>query len=170
MNTINATLRVLGMLLAALSVVSFVQSVLDVGVLSALQPIVSYYRTIAHAVFGVPAALMGLALPQSLVDFWTVSFVGAGAYVRTEGIERCRAFRDLSLDPQAFGWKLAVFLVFGLSGLGIFVAVAAIWPLTYVDAFHEEPMDLMKGAIANVFLVCVAASLFFVLNAFFPDR
>lgn len=168
MNMIQVTCRVLGILVGALSLVSFVQNVLHIGLTSSLQPIVLYYRAIASAVFGIPAALVGLTLPQALVDFWAISFLGAGAYARTEGIERCRAFRDYNFAPHSNGWKLAVFIIFGFTGLGTFVVLAALWPLTYVDAFHEEPMDPMKNAIWNVFLVCAGAVVFFVLNAFAP--
>ncbi len=168
MKTFNATLRTLGLILSALSVISFVQVVLDVGLASTFQSLVSFYRSVANAVFGWPVAFIGLTLPQPLVDFWTISFLGAGAYVRTDGIEKCRAFRNYNLDPHAFGWKLAVLCLFGFSGIGTAIAFAPLWPLTYADNFHEEPLDLMKGAIANLFWVCLAAVAFFVLNAFTP--
>ena len=168
MDTIRTTIRVLSVLVGTLSVVSFIQSALDVGLTPLLRAFVSFYREIATAAFGLPAALLGLELPQPLVDFWTVSFLGAGAYVRTDGIERCRALRSYKLDPQSTLWKIGLFIAFGFSGLGLGIVLSAVHPLTYVDDFHEEPLDLMMGTAINVLLVGVGAIIFFVVNAFVP--
>ena len=111
---------------------------------------------------------MGLELPQPLVDFWTVSFLGAGAYVRTDGIERCRALRSYKLDPQSTLWTVGLFIAFGFSGLGLGIVLSAVHPLIYVDDFQEEPLDLMKGAALNVLLVGVGAITFFIVKAFAP--
>ena len=109
MTTIKATIRVLSILAATMSVISFVQSLLTVGLLPSLEAIVTFYRDLAAFVFGLPAALLGFKLPQRIVDFWTTSFIGAGAFVRTPRIEQCRAFRNLPLDPNAIWWKVVVF-------------------------------------------------------------
>jgi hypothetical protein len=135
MITIRSTIRVLSILVGTMSVISAVQSLLDIGLLPSLEAIVTFYRGLAASVFGLPASFFGLKLPQPIVDFWTVSFIGAGAYVRTPGIEKCRAFRTLTLDPQAIWWKVVVFLVFGFSGLGIAMVLNTVSPFTYVDGF-----------------------------------
>ncbi|MDK2743143.1 MAG: hypothetical protein NDI90_09520 [Nitrospira sp. BO4] len=106
MATIRATIRVLSILVATMSVISAVQSLLHIGLLPSLEAIVTFYRGLAAFVFGLPAALFGFKLPQPIADFWTVSFIGAGAYVRTPGIERCRAFRTLRWNPKRSGGKL----------------------------------------------------------------
>lgn len=165
MDTIRATIRVLSILVSTMSVISAVQSLLDIGLLPSLEAIVAFYRGLAASVFGLPAALFGFKLPQPIVDFWTVSFIGAGAYVRTPGIEQCRAFRTLQLAPQSIWWKVIVLLVFGFSGIGIAMVLNTISPFTYVDGFYEEPMDLGRGTAKNVLLVCAGAIAFFAANA-----
>lgn len=102
------------------------------------------------------------------MDFWTISFVGAGAYVRTRNIEQSRALRGYALDPRGTWWKVALFIVFGFFGMGFVIALGVLSPLTYVAEFHEEPMDLMKGAAVNVFIVCAAAVVFYAFNASSP--
>ncbi len=170
MPTIGVTIRILSILAGTMSVISAVQSLFDIGLLPSLEAIVEFYRGLAASFFGIPAALFGLKLPQPMVDFWTVSFIGAGAYVRTPGIERCRAFRRLPLDPQSVWWKVVVFLIFGLSGLGVAMVLSSVSPFTYVDGFYEEPMDLMRGTAKNVFLVCAGAIAFFAANAYSLSR
>lgn len=170
MATFRTTIRVLSILVGTLSVISAVQSLLDIGLLPSLEAIVTFYRGLAASVFGLPAALFGFKLPQPIVDFWAVSFIGAGAYVRTPGIERCRAFRTLPLDPHSIWWKVIVFLVFGFSGLGIAMVLNAVSPFTYVDGFYEEPMDLGRGTAKNILLVCAGAIAFFAANAYSLSR
>lgn len=104
------------------------------------------------------------------MDFWTISFIGAGAFVRTPRIEQCRAFRNLPLDPNAIWWKVVVFLVFGFSGIGLVMVLSTVSPFTYVDGFYEETSDLARGAAKNVLLVCVGAVVFFAVNAFSLSR
>jgi hypothetical protein len=166
MATIRATIRALSILVSARSVISAVQSLLDIGLIPSFEAIVTFYRGLAASVFGLPAALFGFRLPQPIVDFWTVSFIGAGAYVRTPGIEQCRAFRTLPLDPDSIWWKVIVFLVFGFSGLGIAMVFNSVSPFTYVDGFYEESMNLGRGTAKNVLLVCAGAIAFFAANAY----
>lgn len=170
MATIRETIRVLSILAATMSVISFVQSLLAIGLLPSLEAIVTFYRDLAGAVFSLPAALLGFELPRRIVDLWTVSFIGAGAFVRTPRIEQCRAFRTLPLDPKATWWKVIVFLVFGFSGLGIAMVLSAVSPSTYIDGSYEEPQDLGRGTAKNVLLVCAGAVVFFAINAFSLSR
>lgn len=166
----RATIRVLSIVISALSAASFVQALLNIGLISTLEGIATYYRELAASVFGLPTALLGVRPPQVVVDMWALSFIGAGAYVRTPGIEQSRALCEFMLNAQSLWWKIGLFFVLGFSGLGIGVVLGAIHPLTYVDGFHGEPQDLMKGAAKNVLLVCVGAIVFFALNAFAPSR
>jgi len=41
-------------------------------------------------------------------------------------------------------------------------------PFTYVDEFHEESPDLMRGAATNALAIFGGANVFFVLNALPP--
>ena len=170
MSTVKATLRVLGILLGSLSVISLAQAVLNVGLVPALEEFITFYRSLAANVFGLLTALFGFIPPQPVFDFWTLSFLGASAYCRTEGIENCRALRGLNLNPQSLWWRIGLWLLFGFSGMGFGFAVSAIYPLTYVDFLHEEPPDLMRGAAMNLFWICAGVILFFVVNAYEPSR
>jgi hypothetical protein len=64
------------------------------------------------------------------------------------------------LEPKAIRWKVAVFLVFGFSGLGIVMVLNTVSPFTYVDGFYEESMDLGRATAKNVLLVCAGAIAF----------
>jgi len=168
MSTITATLRALGVILGTLSLISFAQELLNVGLVPVLEDFMTFYRAVASTVFGL--LLMGFKPPQYVVDFWTLSFLGASAYCRTQGIEKSRALRGLNLNPKSLWWRVGLWLIFGFSGAGFGFVLAAVYPLTYMDSLHGEPLDLMKGAARNVFLICAGAILFFIVNAFGPGR
>jgi hypothetical protein len=168
LSTAAITFRVLGIVIGALSVVSLVQRFLDVGLAGVLADCVDFYREVSTVVLGAPARLFGWSPPRPLVDVWALSFVGAGGYVRTPGIEKSRGLGFLNLDPDAIAWKIGVLLIFGFSGIDIAILMSAVSPLTYVDSFHEEPKDLMQGAGKNIFWIFAAAVAFFAFNAYGP--
>lgn len=170
MSKVKSTLWVLAVLTSTLSAISFVQTISDLGLIPVLRDIISFYRSVASLALAWPAKAFGLELPQVLIDIWVVSFVGAGAYVLTDGIEKCRALRRFELEKVSRAWKIALFLIFGFSGLGLAIVFGGVHPLTYVDDFHEEPLDLMKGAARNVLWVCFGLAAFYVVNAFAPSR
>jgi uncharacterized membrane protein YidH (DUF202 family) len=108
---------ILGWIIASMSLISFIQRFLSVGLGTMANDFVSYYRKLAHAVFGIPAELIGITLPNSLIDFWVLSFVFAGAYVRAKNVEDARAFRYLRLKKPSIKLRSAIFLIFGFTGL-----------------------------------------------------
>lgn len=163
------TIQTLGIILGIISLVSFVQHVLDVGIFSIALEIIEYYRTVAYFFFDMPARLFGFHFPSVLMDMWTLSFIGATAYSRTPNIEKSKFFRRYPRLTRPKYWKSVLLVIGGVSGLGVFVLLAAISPITYVDEFHEEPLDLSKGAAANALYIFGGALLFFVLNAFAPS-
>ena len=162
-------LRYLSIILGAISVVSFTQRFIDIGLFETVEVLVEYYRNIAHIVFAVPFDTLGIKIPASLIDVWTLSFVGASAYVAVPNIEDSRFFRVRPNLANYKYWKVAFLFVMGMSGLGIAVLISSLYPNTYVDEFHEEPLDLMKEAAKKVFYILGAAVIFFVLNAFAPS-
>jgi len=113
--------------------------------------------------------MLGLVLPQPLIDMWMVSLIGAGSYVMTPGIEGCRAFRNLHLKHFPTSLKTGLFLAFGFSGIGILIVFSALDPLTYCDDMHNEPLDLMRGTGINILIVTGWVILFFIANAFAPS-
>lgn len=163
------TIHALGIILGIFSVVSFFQRVFDVGIFKIAHEMIEYYRTVAYFFFDMPARLFGLHFPAVLMDIWTLSFVGAGAYSKTANIERARFFRRFLKLTKPRYWKAMLFVIWGFSGVGLWVLLAAVSPSTYVDAFHEEPLDLSKGAAVNAFYIFGGALVFFVLNAFAPS-
>ena len=169
-NTLSSTVfRVLALIVGAMSVVSFTLRIIDVGLLPVAQNLVEYYREIAHFVFAKPLELLGIIIPKYLQDAWALSFVGAAAYVRTPNIEKSRFFRSRPSITNSPRWKLYLFIVLGVTGLGLFVLFGAAYPTTYIDEMHEEPLDLSKGAALNAIYIFGLALLFFAINAFAPN-
>ena len=114
MSTVKETFRLLGIILGTLSLISFAQTLLNVGLVPVLEDFLTFYRAVASSVFGL--LLLGFILPQYVMDFWTLSFLGASAYCRTQGIEKSRALRGLNLNPQSLWWRVWLWLIFGFSG------------------------------------------------------
>jgi hypothetical protein len=169
MSKVKATVRVLSVAISTLSMVSLVQALAKLGLIPVLEELITYYRTIAWSLLGLPVSLLGLRPPQALLDIWALCFVGAGAYLQTEGIEKSRALRSFELDSLSSAWRVGLLIVLGFPGLGIAIVLGAMNPLTYVDDFHEEPLDLMKGAGKNILWVCAGLLVFFALNAYAPS-
>src|SRR5262249_16355701 len=94
MSNIRATKRVLGIVVSTLSILSLLQALAKVGLIPVLETLINYYRTIVWSLLGLPVAMIGLRPPQALLDIWALSFIGAGAYVQTQGIEKSRALRS----------------------------------------------------------------------------
>lgn len=166
---VSETTRVLTILVGVISVVSFAQRLFDIGVVATARDAIEYYRAIAHLIFSAPMELLGIRVPPAVTDVWALSFVGASAYARTPKIEQSRFFRR---HPGLTGrkyWKVWLLFLFGITGIGLFVLLGAISPITYVDEYHEEPLDLSKGAARNALYVFGGALVFFVLNAFAPS-
>ncbi|MDX8391681.1 MAG: hypothetical protein R8K53_03830 [Mariprofundaceae bacterium] len=90
---VKETIRVLTILVGIISVVSFAQRLLDVGMIAVVKDVIGYYREIANLVFATPMGLLGIKVPPALTDAWALSFVGASAYVRAPNIEESRFFR-----------------------------------------------------------------------------
>jgi hypothetical protein len=124
---------------------------------------VSYYRKLAHAAFGVPAELIGITLPSSLIDFWALSFVCAGAYVRARNVEDARAFRHLQLKRPSIKLRSAIFFISGFTGLSLFVPLSAVSIYTYADG------DIARDALSNLLRISAVVFAFFVLNGFSPS-
>ncbi len=88
--------------------------------------------------------------------------------MRTGNIEHSRMLRSFPAFTSNSYWKLWLFFVFGISGLGVAILLMALAPSTYVDAFSEEPQDLSRGAAKNVAVILGATCVFYMFNAFVP--
>ncbi|MFH7566537.1 hypothetical protein [Oceanimonas smirnovii] len=146
-----------------MSLISFIQRFFSVGLGAMASSFVGYYRMLAHAVFGVPAELLGITLPSSLIDFWALSFVCAGAYVRAKNVEDARAFRHLQLKKTSIKLRVAVFLISGLTGLSLFIPLSAMSIYTYTEG------DITRDALKNLLVILVVVFGFFIFNAFSPS-
>lgn len=154
---------VLGWIIASMSLISFIERFFSVGLGAMASSFVNYYRKLAHAVFGVPAELIGITLPISLIDFWALSFVCAGAYVRAKNVEDARAFRHLQLKRPSIKLRSVIFLIFGFTGLSLFVPLSAVSIYTYTDG------DITRDALSNLLIISAVVFAFFVLNGFSPS-
>lgn len=154
---------VLGWAIASISLISFIQRLFSVGLGAITSSFVDYYRRIAHAVFAVLPELFGIYLPATLVDFWALSFICAGAYARSRNIEFARGFQFLKLERRSKALRIFVFLIFGFTGISLFVPLSVLSINTYVDG------DITRDALKNLAVIFVVVVLFYVLNAFSPS-
>ena len=161
---IGDVLTAISILVGIVSVVSFLQISFEIGLTKLSFAIVHYYRVIADNTIGLPAKLISIELPQRLIDFWSISFVGASAYCRVPNIDQSRALRITNIPC----WRILLFFIMGIFGFGIFVFYAALSPLTYANEYMEEKQDLSRAAIRNLLSIIVGVIVFFFLNAFFP--
>lgn len=164
----NLTFRVLSIILGAFSVVSFIQNLFNVGVYEMALTFINFYRQVTHFIFAAPFEVFDLIIPNFLIDLWALSFVGATAYVQTKGIDKSRFYRRHPEMLLSSYWKIKLWFLWGFSGLGLWVLLSSISPITYMDHMHEEPLDIAKNAAKNVFFIFIATVVFFIFNAFGP--
>lgn len=108
--TKDKAMKILTLLTASMSVISLVQNILNVGLGTLASSYVGYYRKISHFVFGLPAEFFNIHLPTALIYFWTLSFICAGAYVRTRDLEKARVFRSYNLPSPSLKLRAQSFL------------------------------------------------------------
>lgn len=154
---------ILGWIIASMSLVSFIQRFFSIGLGLMASSFVSYYRKLVYAVFGYPAELIGISVPISLIDFWAISFVCAGAYVRAKNLEDARAFRHLQVKKPSLKLRSAIFLISGYTGLSLFLPLSAVSIYTYTDG------DITRNALSNLLIILTVVFAFFVFNGFSPS-
>ena len=159
----SKAIRVLSLVVATMSAVSFTQKIFNVGLGSMANSYIGFYRQISHSLFGLPAELIGIKLPIALTDFWVLSFICACAYVRSENIERSRAFRNYNFTEPSVKLRMLIFFIAGFSGLALVVPLSAISISTYVRD------DIMREALKNFVIVLMATVVFFIFNGFGPS-
>lgn len=157
------TYAIFGWIIASMSLISFTQRLFNIGFGNIASSFVSYYHKLAHAMLGAPAELFGINLPSSLIDFWALSFVCAGAYARAKNIEDARAFRHFQLKRPSIKLRATVFLISGFTGLSLFIPLSAASVHTYMDG------DITRNALKNLLIILTIALGFFILNAFSPS-
>lgn len=145
------------------------QHLFNFGVSGVFNDIISYYRHITYQLFYFIGQLISISFPPKLMDLWTISFIGAGAYVRTPNIEFNRLLRNSDIRCFPKYWKFLLFLTMGFSFIGLFLLLSALQPQTYIDQMHEEPQNLMRGMLKNMLIIILSAIVFFALNAYAPS-
>jgi len=148
---------------ASMSIVSLTQKLFNFGLAPLAANYVAYYRKISYFVFGIPAELLGIHLPTALIDFWTLSFICAGAYVKTENLEKARAFRRYRFESPSIKLRLAVFLLFGLTGIGLAIPLSVL----SINTYNEN--DITRDALGHFIVILSLSILFFAINAFAPS-
>ncbi|MBB1344313.1 hypothetical protein H5158_22250 [Pseudoalteromonas sp. SR45-6] len=98
-----------------------------------------------------------------------LSFIGAGAYIKTPNIENSRLLRNFEISQENKYWKPIFFLLMGGAFIGAGILLSIFNPLIYTDSMSEEPQVLMRGAARNGFIVIIGVCAFFVLNAYAPS-
>ena len=163
------TLRYLSIVLSVLSVSSLIQHVGNVGISPIFHDFISYYRHVAYEVFGLIGRLFSIDLPPTLMDVWTLSFIGAGAYVRTPNIEQSRLLRKHDTGKFPSYWKFIYFLLMGFTLVGLSIVFSVLQPQIYVDDEYGESYELSRRALKNVLVTVVGVVVFFALNAYAPS-
>lgn len=165
----NTTLRYISLLVSMLSVISLVQHFFNFGLSGVFNDIISYYRHITYQLFNLIGQLISISFPPKLMDLWTISFIGAGAYVKTPNIEFNRLLRNRDVRSFPKHWKIILFFLMGFSFTGFFLLLSAFSPSTYIDSMNEEPQDLIKGMLKNTLIILIGIIVFFALNAYAPS-
>jgi hypothetical protein len=145
------------------------QQIIDVGLVSIFSDLITYYRSASQQIFGVFEFVFSIKLPQEIKDLWLISFIGAGAYIKTPDIENSRLLRNFELTQGNKYWKPIFFLLMGFSFVGVGILLSVLLPTTYTDSMSEEPQTLMRGAAKNSFVVVIGVCVFFLLNAYAPS-
>lgn len=161
--TKNKALTVLTLVTASMSIISLIQKLLNVSLGAVAASYVSYYRKISYFFFGTPAELFHIQLPISLIDFWAISFICAGAYVRTENLERARAFRDYNFASSSIKLRLAIFFIWGFTGVGLFIPLSVLSVGTYTEN------DITRAALIHFGIISMISVFFYAVNAFAPS-
>lgn len=159
----------LSILISGLSVISLVQHVGNVGIAPVFHDFISYYRYIAYEVFGLVGRMFSIDIPSTLMDVWTLSFIGAGAYVRTPYIEKSRLLRKYDTSKFPSYWKFIYFLLMGFTFVGLSIVFSALQPQIYVDDEFGESYSLSRRALKNVLVTVAGVVVFFALNAYAPS-
>ncbi|EGR0943148.1 hypothetical protein EGX57_18110 [Vibrio cholerae] len=152
-----------------LSVISLIQHSFDVGLAEIFYDLIEYYRKATYLCFNFIGGLISIKMPPVLMDLWAISFIGAGAYVKTPKIEQNRLLRNRDVKKSPKYWKAILFLFMGVTFIGLAIILSAFRPQTYIDDMSDEPMDLLRGTLKNVFIVLAGALVFFAINAYAPS-
>lgn len=106
-------LRILSIVFASLSLISLFQHVSDVGFVSIFSDLITYYRNASQQLFSIFEFLFTINIPQAIKDLWLLSFIGAGAYIKTPNIENSRLLRNFEISQENKYWKPIFFLLMG---------------------------------------------------------
>ena len=159
-------IKALTSILTILSLASLISNFLEIGLNGVIADVVKYYRAVSYEIFSLKGHI---EVNRALVDLWTISFIGAAAYAKSPNINDSRLISRLNLSAFGSYHRIAVFVIFGLSLLGITVIYFALNPITYVDDVHEQPLDLFKDSAKNLGVISFALLIFFAFNAYAPS-
>ncbi|AEY00073.1 hypothetical protein GU3_01580 [Oceanimonas sp. GK1] len=161
----NKTLQPLAIILSMLSLISLIQHSFDVGLKGVFLDFIQYYRLI----FSKFIELFHVELPQYFLDLWVLSFVAAGAHIRTDGLENARLFREFKSITTFRYWKPVYFFLIGFTFIGCLFFTSILSPQTYIDEMNLESQIILRKTIRNLFVVIGGMLLFFATNAYTPS-
>ena len=169
-------LWVLGALLSAPALVSFVQHVLQVGLEPAFAEFVQFYRSLVQPVVSIVAAvfrpffaIFGIALPDWYGDAYTLAVIGNALWMRAlsrDLDEKTGETPPASVAGVILGFYLTVAVML-FSGLlfGVFYLLTPFLPtrlLTNFVRYERGPLNKLRRLV----LITLAATIaFYVGNA-----
>jgi len=116
---LSTLLLILSIVFASLSLISLLQHITDVGLVSIFSDLVTYYRNASQQLFIIFELLFSINIPQEIKDLWLLSFIGAGAYIKTPDIQNNRLLRNFEISQENKYWKPIFFLLMGSSFIGV---------------------------------------------------
>jgi len=180
-------MRILGIVASTMSLISAVQRLLNVGLISFLNDFVAYYRKLTYPLVEALPGLFHLALPNWYKDQFILSFVIVAAFMRSanwntfidkSGVKVDTRFQKLIFRTVQTSIVVFYAFIFSIALLGIpMLLISTLFVVrnwfdpTLFDRVNYDPWIEVELAEQNRFVisicvVIVATIVFFVLNAY----
>lgn len=187
--TDSGLMRVLAISSSMVSLVSMGQRLFDVGLLGLFGEIIEYYRIFSATIFGFfPKIVFNISIPQIVCDVWVLSFMGAGALLRSRQTEEVQGH-----NSEGALVAIVYYVTVGASMGGAFYFFLSVLfiPITLLARGLEFVIQLSDGDVVEpdsdvkifslfafttddvydrsaswIVFSILAACLFFALNAF----
>lgn len=180
-----------GGIISAISLVSFLQHLLNVGLSPVLHEGLGYYRHIAGVIFGyllgwVRYIIPHWTLPPLYRDLLTISFVGSAGYLRGIAIGTLEQFEEkwdevhesenIRVSARVTLWigSTIIWFIVGVSLLGMLAIVFSfVMFLTFFTPKGARDEQLHRKSVliaSSVFGSTAGVAVFFIVNAYFVQH
>lgn len=161
----SKTLNIIAIIIGILSIVSLSSRAFELGLNTIFSDLINYYREASSRFWEIITFPIPLKIHSNIIDLWNLSFLGAGAYVKTEGIENSRALSNIDTKKLPKWWKIIYFFILGFS----FIGVAFTLSIISVDTYLFKDRDIMRRSNRNILVIISGVILYFIMNAYAPS-